>query len=144
MENQETSQIMQEILATLKADIHAVGTDEVFMCRPIKWTTFERDTALGRFRGEVNLADLAEFTSALNDLVTDRVLKVILDFNDVSLSKTAIGAIVAFAATMHGKNKRLYLFRASEQVRESLEQLGLTPFFSYLKEEEDIVATLVI
>lgn len=144
MQKYPASMLMQDILTTLKSDLNSAGTDLLFACRPLKGSTFEKDTVLGRFRGEVGLAGVNEFKAALDDLVTEKLVKVVLDLAEVSLSRTAIGALVTFAATMHGRNKRLYLYRVSDQVRTSLHQLGLTGFFSYLETEEDILTTLVI
>ena len=116
----------------------------LFPCRPLAAHTAERSTALGRFRGQIGLPNLKEFKAALGDLVLDNLSKLILDLAAVSLSKSAVGALVGFAAAMHGRNKRLYLYRPSHQVRAVLKELGLTAFFSYLETEDDIVATLVV
>ena len=115
-----------------------------FPCRPLAAHTAERSTALGRFRGQIGLPNLKEFKAALGDLVLDNLSKLILDLAAVSLSKSAVGTLIGFAAAMHGRNKRLYLYRPSPQVRAVLKELGLTAFFSYLETEDDIVATLVV
>ena len=115
-----------------------------FPCRPLAAHTAERSTALGRFKGQIGLPNLKEFKAALGDLVLDNLSKLILDLAAVSLSKSAVGALIGFAAAMHGRNKRLYLYRPSHQVRAVLKELGLTAFFSYLETEDDIVATLVV
>ena len=115
-----------------------------FPCRPLAAHTAERSTALGRFRGQIGLPNLKEFKAALGDLVLDNLSKLILDLAAVSLSKSAVGALIGFAAAMHGRNKRLYLYRPSPQVRAVLKELGLSAFFSYLETEDDIVATLVV
>ena len=130
------------------AKILAVDIDQAeagpFPCRPLAAHTAERSTALGRFRGQIGLPNLKEFKAALGDLVLDNLSKLILDLAAVSLSKSAVGALIGFAAAMHGRNKRLYLYRPSPQVRAVLKELGLSAFFSYLETEDDIVATLVV
>ena len=130
------------------AKILAADIDEIeavrFPCRPLAAYTAERSTALGRFRGQIGLPNLQEFKDALNDLVSENLSKVILDFAAVSLTKSIVGALIAFAAAMHGRGKRLYLYRPSHQVRAVLKDLGLTAFFSYLETEDDIIATLVV
>ena len=130
------------------AKILAVDIDQAeagpFPCRPLAAHTAERSTALGRFRGQIGLPNLKEFKASLDDLVLDNLSKLILDLASVSLSKSAVGALIGFAAAMHGRNKRLYLYRPSPQVRAVLKELGLTAFFSYLETEDDIVATLVV
>lgn len=138
------SLLLKDFVDILTTDINRIGTDMMYSCRPLKGATAEQDTVLGRFRGKIGLAGCQEFQVALNELVTDRRVKIILDFADVSLSRTAIGVLVNFAASMYGRNKRLYLYRASEQVMSSLSCLGLKDFFSFLETEEDILITLVI
>lgn len=130
------------------AQILAVDIDRAeagpFSCRPLAAHTAERSTALGRFRGQIGLPNMTEFKAALGDLVFDNLSKLILDLGAASLSKSAVGALIGFAAAMHGRNKRLYLYRPSSQVRAVLKELGLTAFFSYLETEDDILATLVV
>ncbi len=144
MKNFANPCVLGDLTKALAADIVTVDAAAPFSCRPLHGRTAERDTALGRFRGEIGLPNLAEFKAALNDLVMNTVLKVILDFAEVSLSRSAVGALVGFAAAMHGRNKRLYLFRPSAQVRKTLKDLGLTGFFTVLETEDDILATLVV
>ena len=137
------SSLFGSLAKILAADIDQAEAGP-FPCRPLAAHTAERSTALGRFRGQIGLPNLKEFKAALGDLVLDNLSKLILDLAAVSLSKSAVGALVGFAAAMHGRNKRLYLYRPSHQVRAVLKELGLTAFFSYLETEDDIVATLVV
>ena len=128
----------------LAADINEELEGVRFSCRPYAAYTSERNTSLGRFKGQIGLPNLKEFKTALDDLVSENLSKVILDLAAVSLSKSAVGALIGFAAAMHGRNKRLYLYRPSVQIRAVLKELGLTAFFSYLETEDDIIATLVV
>lgn len=137
------SSLFSSLTDILAADIDKAEAVR-FPCRPLAAHTAERNTALGRFRGQIGLPNLQEFRDALNDLVSENLSKVILDVAAVSLSKSAVGALVSFAAAMHGRNKRLYLYRSAPQVRAVLKELGLTAFFSYLETEDDIIATLVV
>lgn len=138
------SLLLRDFIDILTADISKVGPDLVFSCRPLKVFTAEQNLALGRFSGRVSLSGVTQFRDALDELVTDRIVKVILDFQRVVLSRSAIGELVAFAANMHGRNKRLYLYRTSDQIKESLKNLGLDSFFTFLESEEDIIVALVI
>ena len=137
------SSLFGSLAKILAADIDQAEAGP-FPCRPLAAHTAERSTALGRFRGQIGLPNLKEFKAALDDLVLDNLSKLVLDLAAVSLSKSAVGALMGFAAAMHGRNKRLYLYRPSPQVRAVLKELGLTAFFSYLETEDDIVATLVV
>ena len=136
--------LLRDFVDVLSADISTVSEGYIFTCRPLKGATAEQDTVLGRFQGNISLSGTKEFQQALDELVTDKLVKVILDFDKVTLSRTAIGALVAFAGTVHGRNKRLYLYRVSDQIRTSLQQLGLLGFFTLLESEEDILTTLVV
>lgn len=113
-------------------------------CRPTALFLPEGSTSLGRFYGDIRLADLPAFQAALGDLVTDAVLKVVLDLAAAGLTRSAVGTLTAFAADLHGRNKSLYLFRPSEKIRAVLDELGIGPFFSFLETEEDVVATLAV
>lgn len=115
-----------------------------FPCRGLIAYSSERHTAYGVFRGQIGLADVPVFSAAMHSMLTENLSKVILNFADVQLTKSALGALVAFAAAVHGRNKRLYLYRCSAQVRAVLRELGLLRFFSLLETEDDIIATLVI
>jgi len=136
--------LLRDFIDVLSTDLASVGEGHIFTCRPLKGATAEQDTVLGRFRGNITLSGTREFQLALDELVTDKLVKVILDFANVTLSRTAIGALVAFAGTIHGRNKRLYLYRVSDQIRTSLQDLHLTEFFTFLENEEDILAALVV
>lgn len=135
--------LLGSLAAALAADIESAEAVR-FPCRPLVALTAERNTALGRFKGQIGLPNLLEFKAALNDLAGSASSKIILDFASVALTKSAVGTLIAFAAAMHGLSKRLYLYRAAPQVRAVLKELGLTRFFSYLETEDDVIATLVV
>ncbi|MDL2316597.1 STAS domain-containing protein [Desulfovibrio sp. OttesenSCG-928-A18] len=115
-----------------------------FACRPLAARSSERCTALGRFRGQIGLARTEEFKSALDDLVMENSSKIILDFAELGLTRSGVGVLVGFAASVQGRNKRLYIYRCSAQIREQLRELGLGGFFSFLESEDDVIATLVV
>lgn len=139
-----TPALMSELLAKAMA-IEPVDpyTGARFPCRPLVARSAERHTAFGIFTGQIGLSAVPEFTAALHDLSAENPLKIILDFSRLSLTKSAVGALVAFAAAVHGRNRRLYLYRVSAQIRGVLEKLNLTPFFSFLETEDDIITALV-
>jgi anti-anti-sigma regulatory factor len=114
-----------------------------FPCRPLVARSAERHTAFGMFSGQIGLSAVPEFKAAMHDLFTEGLSKVILDFAGLSLTKSAVGALVAFAAAVHGRNRRLYLYRTSAQILGALKELGLTSYFTFLETEGDVIAVLV-
>ena len=142
------SPLLRDLAAVMDAPLLPSEGDDArqqrFACRPLAAYTSERCTVLGRFTGQIGLARVAEFKAAMNDLVEENVRKVILDFSHIALTRSAVGALVVFAGAMHGRNKRLYLFRCSDQVLGLLRELGLSRFFSFLENEDDVIATLVV
>lgn len=115
----------------------------LFDCRPLTARSSECNTVFGLFRGEIGLGAVPDFKAALYDLGKDDAVKVILDFKETSLSRSAIGTLLAFAASVFGRNRRLYLYRPSPQLRAALRDLGLKDFFTTLESEDDVVAALV-
>jgi anti-anti-sigma regulatory factor len=113
-----------------------------YACRAFSAHGSERQTAFGCFQGRIALKDNQEFKAALYDLVSENTGKVILDFKDVYLSRSGIGVLVGFAASLHGRNKKLYLYRPSPQIRASLLEMELLPFFRTLESENDVIAGL--
>jgi anti-anti-sigma factor len=113
-----------------------------YACRVFSAYGNERQTAFSSFQGRIGLYSNREFRAALYDLAAENTSRVILDFKDVLLSRSAVGVLVGFAASMHGRNKGLYLYRPSPQIRASLRELGLLPFFRILETEEEVIASL--
>ena len=139
-----TYSLPEGLAGELRIEYSATGNTQRFACRPLAANSVERHTVYGLFSGQIGFADVPIFSVAIHDLATENMVKVILDFADVTLTKSAVGALVGFAAAMHGRNKRLYLFRCSVQVRALLKELDLLPFFSFLESEEDILGALVV
>ena len=127
---------LQKDLATIENPSHS--------CRPVALFLPEGSTSLGRFYGSVGLADMSAFQAALGDLVTESVLKIVLDLAEISLTRSAVGGLVAFAADIHGRNKRLYLYRTPQKLRAVLSELDIRSFFGFLETEEDIISTLAV
>lgn len=123
-------------------EVEEAGTDETprFACRPMRANSMERNTVYGRFTGQIGLSRTTEFLEAMYDLSTGQTMRVVLDLSDIQLSKSAVGALISFAANMYGRNKRLYLYKISPQLNKFLKDLNLHGFFTYLENEEDIIA----
>ncbi|MDR1685900.1 MAG: STAS domain-containing protein [Desulfovibrio sp.] len=133
---------LESLAEVLALNIAEYKDDSRYACRAFSAHGNERQTVFGCFQGRIALKDNQEFKAALYDLVSENTGKVILDFKDVHLSRSAVGVLVGFAASMHGRNKRLYLYRPSPQIRASLLELELLPFFRILESEADVVAGL--
>jgi len=104
----------------------------------------ERHTVFAAFSGGIGIVDAAAFKASLHDLVTAETAKVMLDFSAATLSRSTLGALIDFAAAMHGNNKRLYLYHPSTQVRHEMKKVGLSAFFSFLESEDDLIASLAV
>jgi anti-anti-sigma factor len=113
-----------------------------FPCCPVVAQTKENSTIVGRFSGDIGLPQLAEFKQAMHSLIVGGLEKIVVDFASVNLTRTAVGALVNFAASVQGNNKKLYLYRPSRQVRDLLAELELTGFFAILENEDDILIRL--
>lgn len=141
MDNFSHMNPLGSLRAALQLDLSEVRNPP-HPCRPSALFLPEGSTAMGRFYGSIGLADQQAFMAALGSLVTDNALKIILDLGAASLTRSAVGTLVAFAADVYGRNKSLYLFRPAEKTRFILDELGISPFFSFLDTEDDVVATL--
>ena len=118
--------------------------DGEFPCCPVVAQTKEHSTVVGRFIGDIGLARAAEFKQALRALIIGDLHKIILDFQAVTLTRTAVGALVGFAASVQGHNRRLYLYRPSRQICDLLKELELLEFFSILESEDDVLVRLTV
>jgi anti-anti-sigma regulatory factor len=137
------SPLLGECARALSLDLATVRNGK-FACCPVIARTKENNTVIGRFTGAIGLSRIKEFREALFSLTAEDMEKVILDFETVSLSRTAMGVLVAFTASIRGNDKRMYLYRASCEVRALLEELELMPFFYFLETEDDVLMTLVV
>jgi anti-anti-sigma regulatory factor len=137
------SSLLGECARALTQDLPAAGEGK-FACCPIIARTRENSTVIGRFTGAIGLPQILEFREALFSLTMEGMEKIILDFETVALSRTAMGVLVAFAASIRGNDKRMYLYRASQEVRALLGELDLTPFFYFLETEDDVLMALAV
>ncbi|MDR2076142.1 MAG: STAS domain-containing protein [Desulfovibrio sp.] len=137
------SSLLGECASALTLDLATVQEGK-FDCCPVIARTRENSTVIGRFTGAIGLPQIREFREALHSLTLEGMEKVILDFEAVSLSRTALGVLVAFAASIRGNDKRMYLYRVSREVRDLLGELDLVPFFYFLETEDDVLMALVV
>lgn len=142
------SHLLKEFITVLEDSVSSSGdrpaAPSPFSCRPFRAVTAERDTVISRFQGEISIENLEEFKRALDELVTDRLHKFILDLSTVTLTPTAMGVLVNFAAGIYGRNKKLYIYNPSQQVRDSLGELHLARMFNVLETHEDILIAIFI
>lgn len=135
--------IMEPFLTALRTP-YGAGNDTAFPCRPVLAQTAEGTIVLARFCGHMSLDNLDEFSAALHNLVTEPLQKAILDLAHATMDRTGLGALVGFASSMHGRNKRLYLYKPSYQVVEELRQTGLEAWFVFLQTEEEVLSKLIV
>lgn len=141
---QEPLELSETLCAVFTPLLQEADRPAAYPFRPLVARSFERRTVFCVCTGQIGLADCERFKASLQELCTEQTVKIIADFSALSLTKSAVGALVAVAAFTHGLNKRLYLYAPSPQVRALLKELELTPFFSYLETEDDIISTLVV
>ena len=144
MEEFFDSYLLRDFARVMRADMADLRETPHYACRPLAASTSGHATVIGRFSGDIGLPARQEFQDALDDLVKDNPLKLILDFSEAQLTRSAVGILLDFAATALGRNKRMYLYRPSAQVRALLKELKLTEYFSYLETEDDVIASLVV
>ena len=137
------SSLLGECARALVLDLAAVREGN-FACCPVIARTRENSTVIGRFTGAIGLPQIREFREALYSLPAEGMEKIILDFETVSLSRTAMGVLVAFTASIRGNDKRMYLYRPSKEVLALLDELDLLPFFYFLETEDDVLMALVV
>jgi anti-anti-sigma regulatory factor len=128
----------------LTLDVKELRYGSQYACRAFLAYGSERRTVFACFHGNIGLGDTEEFKAALADSVSDETYKIILDCKDLYLSKSAVGALVAFAAAMSFSNTVLYLYSPSQQIRAVLQELDIQTFFRFLETEEEVAAGLLI
>ena len=142
MSQSDSPELTESLSKVFSVDPVDLSAGPAFPCRPLVAYSTERHTILAMFSGQIGLSAVSEFTAAMHDLFTENISKFILDFAHLSLSKSGVGALVAFANAMHGRNKRLYLYQTSDQIRSVLKDLHLTPYFTFLETEADVIVAL--
>ncbi len=143
MENFSHADPLQSLREALQQNLAEVENPKR-PCRPVGLLLPEGSASLGRFHGSIGSAELEDFKGALAELNGENILKVFLDLADVSLSRSAVGELTAFAADIHCGNRRLYLFRPTEKIRAVLDELNISRFFSLLEDEDDVIAGLAV
>ncbi len=105
--------------------------------------TARQEAVLSRYFGDLGLDHVAEFAASLDSLLTGSVQLVVLDFSSLnSFCRNAVAALVNFAASVHGRDKRLVLFRPGPELRRALDALALSHMFTVLDNEEELLLAL--
>ena len=111
--------------------------------RPLIYETAGRKAVMGVFRGTISVANVDNFSPALQEMITGNVEQVILGLESVTkLSHTAVGILVDFAAGVLGRGKQLYLYRPPRHIEQRLEDLNVAGFFKILRSEDELVCVL--
>ncbi|MDR1490485.1 MAG: hypothetical protein LBS65_08410 [Desulfovibrio sp.] len=144
MDKEIGASVLEGLADLFTIPIGEANSGSPYACRDFSAFSGERHTVFGRFHGRISLSNDTEFRMALYDLVSGGVEKVILDLKDACLTRSTIGTLVVFSASMHGRNIRLYLYRPALQIKAALAELNLISFFHFLETEDDIITALVI
>lgn len=66
-------------------------------------------------------------------------INVVVDLAELEMmSSVAIGFLVSLEARLREKGSRVYLYRAPDKVRRTLEMVRLSEFFSLIKDESEL------
>ncbi len=97
-----------------------------------------KNLAVVKLKGFINAASIQEFESMLDELLLEKRLDVVLDFNQVGyVNSTGISAIVNYHHSWRAKGDDLVLIRVHRSVAVVMHQLGLTPIVPILKDEQE-------
>ncbi|MBI4230446.1 MAG: ATP-binding protein [Planctomycetes bacterium] len=97
-----------------------------------------KNLAVVKLKGFINAASIQEFESMLDELLLEKRLDVVLDFNQVGyVNSTGISAIVNYHHSWRAKGDDLALIRVHRSVAVVMHQLGLTPIVPILKDEQE-------
>lgn len=114
-------------------------------CRATIYAAYNSKIMLAKFCGSIGLPCIDRFTQSLEQTLTGNVESIIVDFEDVQkLSRSAIGELINFAAAVIGRGKNLYLYGASDTLRQRLMDLNITEFFIFLNDADKLVQILPI
>ncbi len=144
MEDLSNSYLVGDFIKTLRADITTATPNTNYGCCPLIAYTSGRNTVLARFAGQIGIKNLQDLKSVFSQLLSNNVVKIIADLENATISKAALGELVAFVATCFGMQKRFYLYNPSDAIMRTLQESNLSEYFSYLKSHDDIIATLKV
>ncbi|MDR0827803.1 MAG: hypothetical protein LBN33_08020 [Desulfovibrio sp.] len=144
MDDVTNSDVLEGLSDLLTLSLGESKSGSPYACRSFSAYSGERHTAYGRFHDRISLSNNTEFRSALYGLVGENTNNVILDFKDAFMTRSTLGTLVAFAASMHGRNVRMYIYRPAMQIKAALIELKLASFFRFLNSEDDVTMVVLV
>lgn len=125
-------------LFTLNGDIPDEGSG-----LPSVYSAFEGRVVLANCSGHISLASIGRFKPTLFEALTGDAQQIIIGLENVpDISRSALGALVDFAAAVIGRGKKLYLLSPPEGLIQTLKDLQLTMFFKVLQNQGDFLCVL--
>jgi len=107
------------------------------------YSAFGGKVVLAIFHGSIGLPCLERFDSSLRLTLTGNARQIVISLeNVIKLSRSAIGELTNFAAEVLGRKKQLYLFKASNPLRQRITDLALTSFFQFLETDDELISIL--
>ncbi len=105
--------------------------------------TRRQEAVISRYFGDLTLDTVAEFAFSLESLRSGPVKLIVLDFSELhTCCRNAITHLVNFAASFQDSRARLILYRPSRALAGQLDDLGLSPLFTILTNEDDLILAL--
>lgn len=131
------------ILNELFSLANPVGDALAVQGGPDVYTAFGGRTVLLGYSGNIGLSSMGAFKPTVFATLTGDSQQIILGLENVTqISRSALGALVDFAAAVLGRGKNLYLLAPPQSLIETLKELQLTFFFEVLKDQDALLCVL--
>lgn len=94
------------------------------------------------FSGEITLEVTNQLKSQMEVTIKQGDFdNLVVDLADISfMDSSGIGFLVAMNTKIMGLDKKMYLYRPSEQVRKTLALVQLSTFFKMIEDEDELLA----
>lgn len=102
----------------------------------------KQDCLIVTFRGEITLEVTNQLKSEMDlSIKQEDFSNLVVDLSDISfMDSSGIGFLVALNTKIMGLNKKMYLYKPSQQVRKTLALVQLANFFQTLEDEDELLA----
>lgn len=110
---------------------------------PDVYSAFGGRVMLLGYSGNISLFSMAMFKPSAFATLTGNSQQVVVCLENVSeFSRSALGALVDFAAAVLGRGKNLYLLAPPPGLVNTLKELQLTMFFDILEDQDELMCVL--
>lgn len=139
MPNKFTLNILNELFIEVTPATGSTPAD----CQTDVYKAFGGQVLIVRYSGAIGLSCMDTFKPSLFATLTGDAKQIVVGLGRVSeISRSTLGALIDFAATVLGRGKKMYLLSPPESLEKTLKELQLTIFFEILHGEEDLIRIL--